>query len=497
MNYSDTDIRLLTAEELDSMIDSAKEGDGDALYGVFKWAMYKSKVEPEEVEGWKKLATNALLRSADAGYGPALDRIDEMKARHSNTETESEIKNPYQKHTSKQKTSKRSKSESSPKPEREKKLRSEPAAVDDENEDEDESKTGERIRKLAIPLFILVVLLVIIGNVVISKLKNSDSKTDFPAPAATVSAVVEETPAALPEETTIQETEAPVETVTPIETPAQSSAPAGSVPGPHDLEGHSNVVAPAAADYLKSYETMYVHSNGGVAVYMYYDLNKEYSLLVSEKTQLTVIARSGQYDLVRTPAGDVGYVNSKWLTYSYPTDMSSQTVFNDFVNGNSAAIITKMTKGDSCRLADSSLYPSGDVYPFFYNMATSKLNDFIAAVKTAKGNPPFANASYYISGDVLLLKVGNLGTDSKTEGDGSYALFIFHNSNGLVTLTSCIDSWSRSNAVIYSDLIIHHHWSNGAADSGDDYYKITSAGILEKTNLKGSGTELTGWISVG
>ena len=465
MNYSDTDIRLLTTEELDSMIDSAKEGDGDALYGVFKWAMYKSKVEPEEVEGWKKLATNALLRSADAGYGPALDRIDEMRY------------------------------ESSAKPEREKKPRPEPAAADDENEDEDESKTGEKLRKIAFPLFILVVLLVIIGNVVISKLKNSDSKADIPAPSATAS-VTEETPA-IPEETPVQETEAPVETVTPIETPAPSSAPAGSVPGPHDLEGHSNVVAPAAAEYLKAYETMYVHSNGGVAVYMYYDLNKEYSLLVSEKTQLTVIARSGQYDLVRTPAGDVGYVNSKWLTYSYPTDMSSQTVFNDFINGNSAAIITKMTKGDSCRLADPSLYPSGDVYPFFYNMATSKLNGFIAAVKTAKGNPPFANASYYISGDVLLLKVGNLGTDSKTEGDGSYALFVFHNSNGLVTLTSCIDSWSRSNAVLYSDLIIHHHWSNGAADSGDDYYKITSAGILEKTNLKGSGTELTGWNSIG
>ena len=495
MNYSDTDIRLLTTEELDSMIDSAKEGDGDALYGVFKWAMYKSKVEPEEVEGWKKLATNALLRSADAGYGPALDRIDEMKARHSNTETESELKKPDKKHPSKQEAPKSSRYESSAKPEREKKPRPEPAAADDENEDEDESKTGEELRKIAFPLFILVVLLVIIGNVVISKLKNSDSKADIPAPSATAS-VTEETPA-IPEETPVQETEAPVETVTPIETPAPSSAPAGSVPGPHDLEGHSNVVAPAAAEYLKAYETMYVHSNGGVAVYMYYDLNKEYSLLVSEKTQLTVIARSGQYDLVRTPAGDVGYVNSKWLTYSYPTDMSSQTVFNDFINGNSAAIITKMTKGDSCRLADPSLYPSGDVYPFFYNMATSKLNGFIAAVKTAKGNPPFANASYYISGDVLLLKVGNLGTDSKTEGDGSYALFVFHNSNGLVTLTSCIDSWSRSNAVLYSDLIIHHHWSNGAADSGDDYYKITSAGILEKTNLKGSGTELTGWNSIG
>ena len=495
MNYSDTDIRLLTTEELDSMIDSAKEGDGDALYGVFKWAMYKSKVEPEEVEGWKKLATNALLRSADAGYGPALDRIDEMKARHSNTETESELKKPDKKHPSKQEAPKSSRYESSAKPEREKKPRPEPAAADDENEDEDESKTGEKLRKITFPLFILVVLLVIIGNVVISKLKNSDSKADIPAPSATAS-FIEETPA-LPEETPVQETEAPVETVTPIETPAPSSAPAGSVPGPHDLEGHSNVVAPAAAEYLKAYETMYVHSNGGVAVYMYYDLNKEYSLLVSEKTQLTVIARSGQYDLVRTPAGDVGYVNSKWLTYSYPTDMSSQTVFNDFINGNSAAIITKMTKGDSCRLADPSLYPSGDVYPFFYNMATSKLNGFIAAVKTAKGNPPFANASYYISGDVLLLKVGNLGTDSKTEGDGSYALFVFHNSNGLVTLTSCIDSWSRSNAVLYSDLIIHHHWSNGAADSGDDYYKITSAGILEKTNLKGSGTELTGWNSIG
>ena len=495
MNYSDTDIRLLTTEELDSMIDSAKEGDGDALYGVFKWAMYKSKVEPEEVEGWKKLATNALLRSADAGYGPALDRIDEMKARHSNTETESELKKPDKKHPSKQEAPKSSRYESSAKPEREKKPRPEPAAADDENEDEDESKTGEKLRKIAFPLFILVVLLVIIGNVVISKLKNSDSKADIPAPSATAS-VTEETPA-IPEETPVQETEAPVETVTPIETPAPSSAPAGSVPGPHDLEGHSNVVAPAAAEYLKAYETMYVHSNGGVAVYMYYDLNKEYSLLVSEKTQLTVIARSGQYDLVRTPAGDVGYVNSKWLTYSYPTDMSSQTVFNDFINGNSAAIITKMTKGDSCRLADPSLYPSGDVYPFFYNMATSKLNGFISAVKTAKGNPPFANASYYISGDVLLLKVGNLGTDSKTEGDGSYALFVFHNSNGLVTLTSCIDSWSRSNAVLYSDLIIHHHWSNGAADSGDDYYKITSAGILEKTNLKGSGTELTGWNSIG
>ena len=495
MNYSDTDIRLLTTEELDSMIDSAKEGDGDALYGVFKWAMYKSKVEPEEVEGWKKLATNALLRSADAGYGPALDRIDEMKARHSNTETESELKKPDKKHPSKQEAPKSSRYESSAKPEREKKPRPEPAAADDENEDEDESKTGEKLRKIAFPLFILVVLLVIIGNVVISKLKNSDSKADIPAPSATAS-VTEETPA-IPEETPVQETEAPVETVTPIETPAPSSAPAGSVPGPHDLEGHSNVVAPAAAEYLKAYETMYVHSNGGVAVYMYYDLNKEYSLLVSEKTQLTVIARSGQYDLVRTPAGDVGYVNSKWLTYSYPTDMSSQTVFNDFINGNSAAIITKMTKGDSCRLADPSLYPSGDVYPFFYNIATSKLNGFIAAVKTAKGNPPFANASYYISGDVLLLKVGNLGTDSKTEGDGSYALFVFHNSNGLVTLTSCIDSWSRSNAVLYSDLIIHHHWSNGAADSGDDYYKITSAGILEKTNLKGSGTELTGWNSIG
>ena len=495
MNYSDIDIRLLTTEELDSMIDSAKEGDGDALYGVFKWAMYKSKVEPEEVEGWKKLATNALLRSADAGYGPALDRIDEMKARHSNTETESELKKPDKKHPSKQEAPKSSRYESSAKPEREKKPRPEPAAADDENEDEDESKTGEKLRKIAFPLFILVVLLVIIGNVVISKLKNSDSKADIPAPSATAS-VIEETPA-IPEETPVQETEAPVETVTPIETPAPSSAPAGSVPGPHDLEGHSNVVAPDAAEYLKAYETMYVHSNGGVAVYMYYDLNKEYSLLVSEKTQLTVIARSGQYDLVRTPAGDVGYVNSKWLTYSYPTDMSSQTVFNDFINGNSAAIITKMTKGDSCRLADPSLYPSGDVYPFFYNMATSKLNGFIAAVKTAKGNPPFANASYYISGDVLLLKVGNLGTDSKTEGDGSYALFVFHNSNGLVTLTSCIDSWSRSNAVLYSDLIIHHHWSNGAADSGDDYYKITSAGILEKTNLKGSGTELTGWNSIG
>ena len=189
MNYSDTDIRLLTTEELDSMIDSAKEGDGDALYGVFKWAMYKSKVEPEEVEGWKKLATNALLRSADAGYGPALDRIDEMKARHSNTETESELKKPDKKHPSKQEAPKSSRYESSAKPEREKKPRPEPAAADDENEDEDESKTGEKLRKIAFPLFILVVLLVIIGNVVISKLKNSDSKADIPAPSATASVI--------------------------------------------------------------------------------------------------------------------------------------------------------------------------------------------------------------------------------------------------------------------------------------------------------------------
>ncbi len=61
------------------MIARAKSGDPEANYELSLWALERSEEEPEEGR-WNRLAAKCLVKAAQAGYGPAQERMAELLA---------------------------------------------------------------------------------------------------------------------------------------------------------------------------------------------------------------------------------------------------------------------------------------------------------------------------------------------------------------------------------------------------------------------------------
>lgn len=67
----------LTDQEIQEMIQKAREGDAEANFRMSEWALEQAMEEPEE-ERWNRLAAKCLVKSAEAGYQPAKERMDEL-----------------------------------------------------------------------------------------------------------------------------------------------------------------------------------------------------------------------------------------------------------------------------------------------------------------------------------------------------------------------------------------------------------------------------------
>ena len=65
--------------EQQEMIDRARAGDPEANYRLSMWALEQSAAEPEE-ERWNRLAAKCLVKAAEAGYGPAKEKMNELLA---------------------------------------------------------------------------------------------------------------------------------------------------------------------------------------------------------------------------------------------------------------------------------------------------------------------------------------------------------------------------------------------------------------------------------
>ena len=67
----------MTEQEIQEMIQKAREGDAEANFRMSEWALQQAMEEPEE-ERWNTLAAKCLFKSAEAGYEPAKERMDEL-----------------------------------------------------------------------------------------------------------------------------------------------------------------------------------------------------------------------------------------------------------------------------------------------------------------------------------------------------------------------------------------------------------------------------------
>ncbi|MGM9613995.1 MAG: SH3 domain-containing protein [Oscillospiraceae bacterium] len=69
----------LTEQQEQEMIEKAKAGDPEANYRMSLWALEQAMAEPDE-ERWNRLAAKCLVRSAEAGYAPAKEKMEELLA---------------------------------------------------------------------------------------------------------------------------------------------------------------------------------------------------------------------------------------------------------------------------------------------------------------------------------------------------------------------------------------------------------------------------------
>ena len=67
----------LTEQQEREMIERAKAGDAEANYNMSLWALEQAMAEPEE-ERWNRLAAKCLVKSAEAGYAPAKERMESL-----------------------------------------------------------------------------------------------------------------------------------------------------------------------------------------------------------------------------------------------------------------------------------------------------------------------------------------------------------------------------------------------------------------------------------
>lgn len=70
-------MREWTEQEEQEMIERAKAGDPEANYELSLWALRRGEEEPEESR-WNRLAAKCLVKAAQAGYGPAKERMDSL-----------------------------------------------------------------------------------------------------------------------------------------------------------------------------------------------------------------------------------------------------------------------------------------------------------------------------------------------------------------------------------------------------------------------------------
>lgn len=69
----------LTEQQEQEMIERAKAGDPVANYQMSLWALEQAIAEPDE-ERWNRLAAKCLVKAAEAGYGPAQEKMNELLA---------------------------------------------------------------------------------------------------------------------------------------------------------------------------------------------------------------------------------------------------------------------------------------------------------------------------------------------------------------------------------------------------------------------------------
>ncbi len=68
-------MRDWTEQEEQEMIELAKTGDPRANYELSLWALARGEEEPDEPR-WNRLAAKCLVKAAQAGYGPAQERME-------------------------------------------------------------------------------------------------------------------------------------------------------------------------------------------------------------------------------------------------------------------------------------------------------------------------------------------------------------------------------------------------------------------------------------
>ncbi len=66
-----------TEQEEQEMIELAKTGDPRANYELSLWALERGEEEPDEPR-WNRLAAKCLVKAAQAGYGPAQERMEDI-----------------------------------------------------------------------------------------------------------------------------------------------------------------------------------------------------------------------------------------------------------------------------------------------------------------------------------------------------------------------------------------------------------------------------------
>ncbi len=66
-----------TEQQEQEMIARAKAGDPEANYQLSLWALERSEEEPDEIR-WNRLAAKCLVKAAQAGHGPAQERLQAL-----------------------------------------------------------------------------------------------------------------------------------------------------------------------------------------------------------------------------------------------------------------------------------------------------------------------------------------------------------------------------------------------------------------------------------
>lgn len=94
-----------------------------------------------------------------------------------------------------------------------------------------------------------------------------------------------------------------------------------SGPNPSDTKNlREGVVRPVKADYIDSYEKMYVKSKRGVRIYLIDTPKAKDNKVIgyiNEADEVTVLARRGGFSFVITPSGEKGWCASELLVYNY------------------------------------------------------------------------------------------------------------------------------------------------------------------------------------